>query len=238
MHERFSDRARRAMAFANQEAIRLHHDYLAPAHILLGIIAKGSSVAALVLKNLDIDLETLRDDVNRLIEPGDKTLKQTKMAQRDDTRKAIQFAIDEARKLGHKYIGTEHLLLGCLREGKNIPASVLSDRGVKIEELREEILTLLRASTDETHAATATGHAPQEWLHQQELAKAFQSPTFWRTLVLAVECANRFGHGQIKDEHLLLALLRNKDSFAARMLAEKGVTVDWVRDRITRGEAI
>jgi len=226
------------MALANQEAIRLHHDYLAPVHILLGILSMDASVAALALKNLDIDLDTLRDDINRLAEPGEKDLHQTKMAQREDTRRAIQFAIDEARKLGHKYVGTEHILLGCLREGSNVPARVLTARGLKTERLREEILTLLRGSTGEDHAKTAIGHDANEWLHQQELAKAFRSPKFWHLLVLAVESANRLGHGEIQDEHLLLALLRDPDGFVAQMLAEKGVTLDWVRDRITRASAL
>ena len=225
------------MALANQEAVRLHHDYLAPVHILLGIMSMGSSVAALVLKNLAIDIDTLRGDFGRLIEPGKKELQQTKMAQRADTRKAISYAIDEARKLGHKYVGTEHLLLGVLREGSNIPAGVLAERGIKIEQLREEIVTLLRSSTDEDHAGLGAGHDAHEWLHQQELAKAFRSPRFWHRLVYAVEAANRLGHGEIEDEHLLLALIREPDSFVAQMLAEKGVTLDWVRDRITRGAA-
>ncbi len=238
MHERFSDRSRRALALANQEAIRLHHDYLAPVHILLGILSMGSSVAALVLKNLDIDVETLRSDVDKLVEPGDKDLHQTKMAQRADTRQCIQFAIDEARKLGHKYVGTEHLLLGVLREGSNIPARLLTERGVKIERLREEILTLLGSSTHEDHATVGTGHDGHEWLHQQELAKAFRSPRFWHRLVLAVDAANRLGDGEVQDEHLLLALLREPDSFVGRMLAEKGITIDWVRDRMTRSSAL
>ncbi len=226
------------MALANQEAIRLHHDYLAPVHILLGILSVGSSVAALVLKNLEMDQEVFRDDVNKLIKPGNKELHQTKMAQRDDTRQSIQFAIDEARKLGHKYVGTEHLLLGVLREGSNIPARLLTDRGIKLERLREEILTLLGSSTQEDHAGIAAGHEGHEWLHQQELAKAFRSPRFWHRLVLAVDSANRLGHGEIEDEHLLLALLRKPDSFVAQMLAEKGVTLDYVRKRITRASAI
>ncbi len=225
------------MALANQEAIRLHHDYLAPAHILLGILAMDGSVAGLVLRNLDVDLDVLRTEITRRLEPGDKELHQTKMAQRADTRNAIHFAIEEARKFGHKYVGTEHLLLGILREGSNIPAQVLSGRGVQIEALREEVLTLLRSSTSEDHAAPVTGH-PGEWLHQQELAKAFRSPRFWQRLVYAVECANRYGHGEIEDEHLLLALLRGENSFVSNMLAEKDVTIDWVRDRITRANAI
>lgn len=222
------------MALANQEAIRLHHDYLAPVHIMLGMLSGGSNVASLVLHNLDVDTEALKNDVNKSVEPGSKDVHQTKLAQRDDTRKVIQFAIEEARKLGHKYVGTEHLLLGLLREGTSAPSRILTDRGIKVEKLRDEVLTLLRSSTNEDHAGTAVGHDPNEWLHQQELAKAFRSPRFWHRLVLAVDSANRLGHGEIEDEHLLLALVREPDSFVAQLLAEKGVTLDWVRERMTR----
>jgi len=234
MHERFSDRARRAMALANQEAVRLKHDYLSPAHIFLGVLAKGDSVGTMVLRNLDANLDQLRADVARLLEPGDKALNQTKLAQRPETQKVVSMAIDEARKLGHRYVGTEHLLLGILREGTSIPARVLTTRGVNIERLREEVLTLLRASTDESHHRVGDGHSALEWVHQQELAKAFHSPRFWHRLILAVDEANRLGHGEIDDEHLLLALLREPDSFVAQLLAEKGVTLDWLRDRVTR----
>ncbi|HKQ50658.1 MAG TPA: Clp protease N-terminal domain-containing protein [Phycisphaerae bacterium] len=238
MHERFSDRARRALALANQEAIRLHHESLSPLHILLGILAAGSGVAIVALRNRDIDPEALKDELNRKSEPGTRELQQTKMAQSADTRQVIQYAIDEARKLGHRYVGTEHLLMGILREGRTPAAQSIIQRGVKLEVLREEILTLLRSSTSEDHARAGTGHDGLEWVHQQELAKAFRSPNFWHRLILAVDSANRLGHGEIKDEHLLLALLREPDSFVAQMLAEKGVTVDWVRDRITRAAAL
>lgn len=226
------------MAIANQEAVRLHHDYLAPVHIMLGLLASGSNVATLVLRNLDVDADALRNDVGRQVEPGTKELHQTKLAQRADTREVIQLAIDEARKLGHKYVGTEHLLLGVIREGNSPAAKVLIERGIKVERVRDEILKILRSSTNDDHVGTAMGHDPHEWLHQQELAKAFRSPRFWHRLVLAVDSANRLGHGEIEDEHLLLALLREPDSFVARMLAEKGVTIDWIRDRITRAAAI
>ena len=238
MHERFSDRARRALALANQEAIRLHHEFLSPVHILLGILSAGSGVAIVALRNRDVDPEALKDELNRKSEPGTRELQQTKMAQSADTRQVIHFAIDEARKLGHRYVGTEHLLMGILREGRTPAAQSIIERGVKLEILREEILTLLRSSTSEDHARAGTGHDGLEWVHQQELAKAFRSPNFWHRLILAVDSANRLGHGEIKDEHLLLALLREPDSFVAQMLAEKGVTVDWVRDRVTRATAL
>jgi ATP-dependent Clp protease ATP-binding subunit ClpC len=160
------------------------------------------------------------------------------MSHRDDTRKAISFAIDEARKFGHTYIGTEHLLLGILREGTNVPAAVLTERGVNLDKLREEVLNILRTSKDESHHAVGSSNNAHEWLHQQELAKAFRSPKFWHTLILAVEAANRLGHGEVGNEHLLLALLREPDDFVAKMLAEKDVTIDWVRDRVTRDAAL
>lgn len=238
MHERFSDRARRAMALANQEAVRLKHDYLAPAHIFLGILAKGEGVGTMVLRNLDANLDDLRSEVAKHVEPGDKTVRQTKMPQRADTQKVIALAIDEARKLGHTYIGTEHLILGILREGNNVAAKVLAARNVNVERLREEIVTLLRGAKDESHHQRGDGHPPHEWLHQQELAKAFRSPRFWHRLVLAVDEANRLGHGEIEDEALLLALLREPDTFVAQLLTEKGVTLDWVRDRVTRSATL
>lgn len=238
MHERFSDRARRALALANQEAIRLHHESLAPAHILLGLLGMSSSVAVVALHNLDINPDVLRDDLNKRVEPGNRELHQTKMAQSAETRQVIQFAIEEARKMGHKYVGSEHLLVGILRQETSPAAKVLAERGLKCEQLREEILLILRSSTDEAHTPTGAGHDGNEWLHQQELAKAFRSPKFWHRLILAVDSANRLGHGEIKDEHLLLALLRESDGFVAQMLAEKGVTLDWARDRITRAAAI
>lgn len=226
------------MALANQEAIRLNHDYLSPVHLMLGLLSMGSGVATLVLRNLDIDLDTLRTEIDQLVEPGHKQVQQTKMAQKEETRRVVAFAIDEARKLGHKYVGTEHLLLGLLREGDSLPVQLLTNRGVKLESVREELLTLLRSSIHEDHAAPASGHDALEWIHQQELAKAFRSPKFWNRLILAVDSANRLGQGEIRDEHLLLAILRDGESFVTQMLAEKGVTLDWARDRITRASAM
>lgn len=226
------------MALANQEAIRLHHDYLAPVHMMLGILSMASSVATLVLSNMDIDLETLRSDINKLVEPGHERVSQTKMAQKEEARQVITYAIDEARKLGHKYVGTEHLLLGLFREGSSIPAQVLTRRGVKLDSLREEILTLLRSSIYEDHAAPASGHDALEWIHQQELAKAFHSPKLWHRLILAIDSAARLGHGEVGDEDLLMAILRDSESFVTQMLAERGVDLDWVRDRVTRASAI
>lgn len=238
MHNKFNERARRAMALANHEAIKLHHDYLAPVHILLAILSLDHAVATMVLKHLGVDLDTLREDVKSSVKPGNKELHQVKMAQRADTRKCLHFAIDEARKLGHHYVGTEHILLGILREGHNIPADALTQHGVKIEAVREDILEHLASIDHDQHHGITTSQNPIEWLHQQELSKAFRSTRFWHILVLAVDAANRLGHGEIEDEHLLLALLREEDSPVAKMLAPKGVSLDWVRDELTKDQVV
>ncbi len=238
VHHKFNARARRAMALANHEAIKLHHDYLAPVHILLGILALDHAVATLVLEHLGADIDAIRDDVRETIQPGRKELHQVKMAQREDTRECVKFALDEARKLGHHYIGTEHLLLGILREGNNPPARILTERGIKLEVIREEILKYLAGVDHEDQYGGTSGHDATEWLHQQELSKAFRSARFWHILILAVDSANRLGHGEIEDEHLLLALLREPDCRAARLLATKGVTLDWLRDALTQDQVI
>src|ERR687895_558118 len=117
MYERFTDRARKVMQLANQEAQRFNHEYIRTEHILLGLIKEGSGVAANVLKNLDIDLNRARRQVEMTIpyaasaEPVSGRLPQTPR-----TKKVIEFAIEEARRLNHNYVGTEHLLLGLLRE--------------------------------------------------------------------------------------------------------------------------
>lgn len=238
MHHKFNNRARRAMALANHEAIKLHHDYLAPVHILLAILSLDHAVATVVLEHLGIDVDALRDDVRNNVKPGNKELHQVKMAQRADTRQCLKYALDESRKLGHHYIGTEHLLLGILREGHNIPANALSERGIKIESIREEILNHLSGVDHDEHPGVMTSPDATEWLHQQELAKAFRSTRFWHILVLAVDAANRLGHGEIEDEHLLLGLMRESNSPVAQLLAEKGVTLDWVRDALTRDQVV
>jgi ATP-dependent Clp protease ATP-binding subunit ClpA len=236
MHERFSDRARRALALANLEAVRLKHDHLGPEHIFLGILAKGGNVADAVLRNLAVNVDTLREEVARALPPGADAPHMAKLPQTPGTREVIDFAIQEARALGHRDVGTEHLLLGLIREGHALPARLLSARGVNVDTLRGEIIALLGAARGE-ELAPAAAHGGSEWLHQQELAKAFRSPGFWHLLVLAVEAANRLGDGEIRHEHLLLALLRDRGTAAEGLLSEKGVTLDWVQSQLHGGKA-
>lgn len=232
MHERFSDRARHALALANLEAGKANHDDLRPAHLMLGLIAEGECVATEALRVLDVDLDKVRTQIGARMEKGEADGSMGRRAHTEELRTVINLAIQEARKLNHRYVGTEHLILGLLAHGESIPAQALKDQGLNLDQLREKTLGLLRSTDDPSHDLSHSRHGDFEWVHQQELAKAFRSPTFWHTLILAVDSANRSGAGEVEPSHLLLALLRDPTNGIAELLAEKDVTVDWVRQRL------
>src|SRR3954464_8768498 len=143
MYERFTDRARKVMQLANQEAQRFNHEYIGTEHILLGLVKEGSGVAANVLKNLDVDLRKIRLEVAHLAQSGPEMVTMGKLPQTPRAKKVIEFSMEEARNLNHNYVGTEHILLGLLREQEGVAAQVLMNLGLKLEEVREEVLNLL-----------------------------------------------------------------------------------------------
>ncbi|MEE8460398.1 MAG: ATP-dependent Clp protease ATP-binding subunit [Phycisphaerales bacterium] len=153
MFERLTDRARKVMALANQEAQRFNHEYIGTEHILLGLVKEGSGVGANVLKNLDIDLRKVRLEVEKLVKSGPDMVTMGKLPQTPRAKKVIEYAIEEARNLNHNYVGTEHLLLGLLREHDGVAAQVLMNLGLKLEEVREEVLNLLGAGVESEEAA-------------------------------------------------------------------------------------
>lgn len=145
MFERFTDRARKVMQLANQEAQRFNHEYIGTEHVLLGLVKEGSGVAANVLKNLDVDLRKIRVEVERIVQPGaggDQVMI-GRLPHTPRAKKVIEYSIEEARNLNHSYVGTEHLLLGLLREQEGVAAQVLMNLGLKLEDVREEVLNLL-----------------------------------------------------------------------------------------------
>jgi ATP-dependent Clp protease ATP-binding subunit ClpC len=148
MFERFTDRARKVMALANQEAQRFNHEYIGTEHILLGLVKEGSGVGANVLKNLDVDLRKVRLEVEKLVKSGPDMVTMGKLPQTPRAKKVIEYAIEEARQLNHNYVGTEHLLLGLLREHDGVAAQVLMNLNLKLEEVREEVLNLLGAGVE------------------------------------------------------------------------------------------
>ncbi|HOT73784.1 MAG TPA: ATP-dependent Clp protease ATP-binding subunit [Anaerohalosphaeraceae bacterium] len=149
MFERFTDRARKVMALANQEAQRFNHEYIGTEHILLGLVKEGSGVAANVLKNMDIDLKKLRLGIEKLVKSGPDMVTMGKLPQTPRAKKVIEHAIEEARALNHNYVGTEHILLGLLRETEGIAAQVLMNLGLKLEDVRQEVLNLLGAGMED-----------------------------------------------------------------------------------------
>jgi ATP-dependent Clp protease ATP-binding subunit ClpC len=133
------------MQLANQEAQRFNHEYIGTEHVLLGLVKEGSGVAANVLKNLDIDLRKIRLEVEKIVQtgPGGDQVVLGKLPHTPRAKKVIEYSIEEARNLNHNYVGTEHLLLGLLREQEGVAAQVLMNLGLKLEDVREEVLNLL-----------------------------------------------------------------------------------------------
>src|SRR5262245_42979424 len=139
MHEQFSDRARHAMALATREANRLQHDYIGPEHILLGLVAQGECIASTVLSHRNVDLNKVRQELDRQLEAGHSAPFIGRRPYNPETKAVIENAIVEARKLGHRYVGTEHLLLGLLHLPLALPSKILLAQGVCLDTLREDV---------------------------------------------------------------------------------------------------
>ncbi|MEX0727202.1 MAG: Clp protease N-terminal domain-containing protein [Planctomycetaceae bacterium] len=172
MYERFTDRARKVTQLANAEAIRLNHEYIGTEHILLAIMAEGSGVAAHVLKNFRIDGGIVRREVEKIVQRGPKKeiVDQSgfiirwislllgqfapsnlppKNQQTPRAKKIIEYAMEEARNLNHNYVGTEHLLLGLLREPEGVAHQVLTNLGLELDDVRNEVLNILGCAPSE-----------------------------------------------------------------------------------------
>jgi ATP-dependent Clp protease ATP-binding subunit ClpC len=143
MYERFTDRARKIMQLANQEALRFNQKYIGTEHLLLGLIREGSGVAVTVLNNLHVDLNQVQVEVEKLIQTGPDPVTVGKLPQTPRTKKVIEYAFEEARGFNHNYVGSEHILLGLLREREGIAGQVLCNLGVNLEAARSQILSLL-----------------------------------------------------------------------------------------------
>ena len=145
MFDRFTDRARKVMGQAKAEAQRLNNEYIGTEHVLLGLVQEGSGVAANVLRNMNIDLKRIRAEIEKIVKGNPTIVMQGNLPFTPRAKKVLELAVEEASNLGHNYIGTEHLLLGLIKENEGIAARVLLNLGVKLEEVREEILEFLGA---------------------------------------------------------------------------------------------
>ncbi|MDD2689741.1 MAG: ATP-dependent Clp protease ATP-binding subunit [Candidatus Omnitrophica bacterium] len=143
MFNRFTERARKVIILAKEEARRFNHDYIGTEHILLGLIREGEGVAAAVLQKLGVSLENIRLEIEKLVQPGPTTQIIGDIPFTPRAKKALELAAEEARSLGHNYIGTEHILLGLIREGEGIASQVLLNLGLDLNTVRNEVMELL-----------------------------------------------------------------------------------------------
>jgi ATP-dependent Clp protease ATP-binding subunit ClpC len=157
MFDRFTDRAKKVMNLARQEAQRFNHEYLGTEHILLGLVQEGSGVAANVLRNMSIDLSKIRSEVEKLVKTGPSMVTMGQLPFTPRAKKVLELSMEEAGNLGHNYIGTEHLLLGLIKENEGIAAKVLTNLGVKLEDVREEVLEFLGADPNEEEEEEESG---------------------------------------------------------------------------------
>jgi len=232
----FTERVRKVLAMAREEAARLHHEYVGTEHVLLGLIREGEGVAVAVLQALNVDLEEVREKIEATVKKGrpqqgtGPDLPYTSRA-----KKVLELAMTEARELNHSYVGTEHLLLGLVREEKGIAAQVLADAGLAIVDARAEILRLLGTDVP----SDERGSERRLWLNTvasfedanrstgpTRAARRLRSlpPAEWATdrarAVIGrarAEAANRRSR-QIEPEHLLIALLQEEGGMASTVL--------------------
>ncbi len=146
MFQRFTDRAREVMALANQEAQRFNHECIGTEHILLGLVKEGTGVGAGILKSLEVDLREVRLEVEKLGHSHAKIEAMGKLPQSPRTKKVIEYAIEEARDLGHEYVGTEHILLGLVRDQQGTAAQILMNMGLEVDQIRKMALDVLGAA--------------------------------------------------------------------------------------------
>jgi len=175
------------MALANQEAQRFNHEYIGTEHILLGLVKEGAGVGATVLKNLELDIKKLRLEVEKLHLSSPDMVTMGKLPQSPRAKKVIEYAIEEARSLNHNYVGTEHILLGLLRETEGIAAQALTNLGLKLEDVRQNVLELLGVGLDDSHGKKKRKLRDQPDLNQARMER--KSREFWEqpTLELYID---------------------------------------------------
>jgi len=174
--DKFTDRARKVLTLAQDEAQRFNHNYIGTEHLLLGLVREGEGVAARVLENMNVELPKVRTAVEFIIGRGDRPVV-GEVGLTPRAKRVIELAIDEARRLGHNYIGTEHLLLGLVREGEGIAAGVLESLGVNLDKVRHEVIRVLSQSSSvgpaaETKRTSKTPTVDQLGINLTEAARA------------------------------------------------------------------
>jgi hypothetical protein len=218
MFERFTDRARRVVVLAQEEARVLHHNYIGTEHILLGLLREREGVAAMVLERIGISAEAVREKVASIIgEGGDVPTGHIPFTPR--AKKVLELSLREALQLGHNYIGTEHILLGLVREGEGVAAQVLVNLGAELSLVRQNVIAELSRLGPGT-MRRAVGRSPET----PAVAKA------------GVQARRLAGGSPVGTQHYLMALLGQEDSLAAKALADLGVSREAVEAKLAQLE--
>jgi len=236
--DRFNDRAKRVLALAQDEAIRFNHNYIGVEHLLLGLVREGEGVAARVLDSLGIDLSKARSSVEVMIGRGKETTSPSEITLSPRTKKVIELAVDEARKLGHSHVGTEHLLLGIVREGESVGAGLLQSMGVSLEQVRHQVIAVMGQHRPEMGATASAGIGPSAGAgigssHPVPFVDRLET-SGRRALARAYWEAGRANDKEVTPHHLLLGLVTSGDVWTHRLLAELGVDL---ADLVTRIDA-
>jgi ATP-dependent Clp protease ATP-binding subunit ClpA len=223
--DRFNDRAKRVLALAQDEAVRHRNNFIGTEHLLLGLIREGEGVAAKVLQRLGVDPAKARTALEASIPADDSAPEPTSIVLIPRTKKVIELAIDESRTLGGRYVGTEHLLLGLIREGTSAASEVLRSLEITLERARREVAAVLGELPPEGEAAiprqTASPFGRFDEQSKQVLANAHDE-------------AVRMGHDAIDTEHLMIALARSEDERFKRIFSELGITLERLRAEVAK----
>jgi len=215
MFERFTDRARRVVVLAQEEARHLRHGWIGTEHILLGLLAEEQGIARQALDALGVHAESVREEIRRIVPPGEDTpVGHVPFTPR--AKKVLELSLREALQLGHNYIGTEHILLGVARQGEGVAAQVLAGRGAGLDRVRSQVLLLMSATPGQAPAQVRRWRAPQTAAGDAVLGRA-------RALA---------GGRPAGSQHYLLAILEDPRSLASKVLSSFGLTAEEVAARV------
>jgi len=221
----FTDRVRKVLQMAREEASRLHHEYVGTEHILLGLIREGEGVAAAVLQNLNVDLEEIQQKIEETVKKGKAAAAPgPDLPYTSRAKKVLELAMVEARELNHSYVGTEHLLLGLLREEKGIAAQVLTDAGVSLEQSRAETLRLLGSDLPQSPGPSGAAPAPAAAPKSEKKSKTPALDHFCRDLTqLAAEGQLDPTIGREKEIQRVMEILARRKKNNPVLIGEPGV---------------
>jgi ATP-dependent Clp protease ATP-binding subunit ClpA len=227
--DKFTGRARRVLSLAQQEAQGFNHNYIGTEHLLLGLVREGEGVGAAVLVGMGVDAARVREAVGLVVGRGDQmVMGQIGLTPR--AKRVIELSVEEARRLNHQYIGTEHLLLGLVHEGEGVAAGVLNSLGVSLDRTRAQVVHVLSQAPGYA-ASTAPTDVPPGSVEPS----LGYTPAARRAFALAQAEAGRLGHSYLGSGHVLVGLLADREENpAVRVMKSLGLGLEAARAELAR----